>query len=90
MNKTELIAEIAKKTDLSKRDAEAALLATIETITENLKSGEKVSLVGFGVFEARARSARKVLNPRTKKESMIEAFRAPAFRPSKSLKELVR
>ena len=89
MNKSELIAEVAAKADLTKKDADAAINATIETITEVLKGGDKVQLVGFGTFEVRERSARIGRDPRTNKEIKIPASKAPAFKAGKALKDSV-
>ena len=89
MNKTELIAAIAEKTGLSKKDTERVVNATVATITENLKKGEKVSVSGFGIFEVKAREARVGRNPRTKETIQIPATRLPAFKASKTLKDSV-
>lgn len=87
MNKTELIAAVAEKAELSKKDAEAAVSATIDAITAALSQEEKVQLVGFGSFEVKQRAARIGRNPKTKEAIEIPASRAPVFKPSKSLKE---
>ena len=87
MNKTELIAAVASKCSISKKEAEAVVLATFETITETLKTGEKVQLVGFGVFETRVRPAHKGHNPMTGEEIEIAASKSPAFKAGKALKE---
>ena len=87
MNKTELIAEVAAKTELSKKDAEKAVTAVFESIVEALKADEKVSLVGFGSFEAKTRPARKGHNPLTGKEIEIAASKAASFKAGKALKE---
>ena len=89
MNKSELIAEVAEKADLTKKDADAAVNAAIETITEELKRGERVQLVGFGTFEVRERGARTGRDPRTNKEIKIPASKAPAFKAGKALKDTV-
>jgi len=89
MNKAELISSIAQKSDLSKKDAEKALNAFIESVEEALVKGEKVQLIGFGSFEVRERAARKGVNPQTKEEITIEASKAPIFRVGKALKEKV-
>ena len=89
MNKTELIAEVAKKCGISKKDAEKAVAAVLDGITEALKAGDKVALVGFGTFETRERPARKGRNPRTKEEITIPATTAPAFKAGKALKDAV-
>ena len=89
MNKTELVAALAAKTELSKKDAEKALNAVVETITEALKAGDKVALVGFGTFEAKQRPARVARNPRTGEEIKVEASKTPAFKAGKALKDAV-
>ena len=89
MNKTELVATLAAKTELSKKDAEKALNAVVETITEALKAGDKVALVGFGTFEAKERPARVARNPRTGEEIKVEASKTPAFKAGKALKDAV-
>ena len=89
MNKTELIAAIAEKTGLSKKDTERVVNATVATITENLQKGEKVSVSGFGIFEVKNREARVGRNPRTKETIQIPATRLPAFKASKTLKDSV-
>ncbi len=87
MNKAELIAAIAEKTQLSKKDAEAALKAFTDVVAEELKKGEKVQLVGFGTFEVAERSARTGRNPQTGKEMPIPASKAPKFKAGKALKD---
>lgn len=89
MNKSELIAEVAAKADLTKKDADAAVNAAIETITETLKQGDKVQLVGFGTFEVRQRGARAGRDPRTNQAIKIPASKAPAFKAGKALKDTV-
>lgn len=89
MNKSELINAVAAKAELSKKEAEAALNAVTEAITEALVAGDKVQLVGFGTFEVRERSARVGRDPRTNKEINIPASKAPAFKAGKGLKETV-
>ena len=89
MNKSELIAAIAAKTGETKKNAEASLNALIDVVTESLKKGEKVQLVGFGSFEVRKRAARKGRNPQTKEEIKIPASKAPVFKAGKALKDLV-
>ncbi len=89
MTKAELVTAIANQTDLTKKDSEAALKAVLESITEALKKGDKVSLVGFGTFEVRARAARTGINPQTKKKIKIPAAKVPAFKAGKALKEAV-
>ena len=89
MNKAELIAAIAAKTGDTKKAAEASVNAFIETVTNALKEGDKVQLVGFGSFEVRKRAARKGRNPQTKEEIKIPASKAPVFKAGKALKDLV-
>ncbi len=89
MNKTELIAAVAEKTGLTKKDAERVVSATFETVTETIKAGEKVSVSGFGIFEVKTREARIGRNPRTKEEIKIPATKLPAFKASKTLKDAV-
>ncbi len=89
MNKTDLIDAIAAKADISKKDAETALKATIESIEEALKNNEKVVLVGFGTFSVKERAARTGRNPSTGKTIKIAASKAPAFKAGKELKEKV-
>jgi Bacterial nucleoid DNA-binding protein len=89
MNKTDLIAKVAELSDLSKKDATKAVDAVFEAISEALQNGDKVQLVGFGNFEVRERQARKGRNPQTGEEIDIAASKMPAFRPGKSLKDLV-
>ena len=89
MNKAELIAAVAEKTGLSKKDTEAVVSASLEVITESLAQGEKVQLVGFGSFETKARAARIGRNPRTKEEIKIPASKLPVFKAGKALKDSV-
>lgn len=89
MNKTELIAAVAEKAELSKKDAEAAITATVEAITEALCKDEKVQLVGFGSFEVKKREARLGRNPKTKEEIQIPASKVPVFKAGKALKDAV-
>ncbi|MDD6214365.1 MAG: HU family DNA-binding protein [Firmicutes bacterium] len=89
MNKTELIAAVAEKAALSKKDSEKAVNATIEAIASALKDGDKVQLVGFGTFEVRARGARTGKNPRTGEAIKIAASKVPAFKAGKALKDEV-
>jgi DNA-binding protein HU-beta len=89
MNKTDLIDAIAAKADISKKDAETALKATIESIEEALKNNEKVVLVGFGTFSVKERAARTGRNPSTGKTIKIAASKAPAFKAGKELKDIV-
>jgi len=89
MNKTELIGVIAEKSGLSKKDSEKALSATIEAISEALVAGEKVQLVGFGVYEVKSRAARMGRNPKTKEAIKIPESRTPVFKAGKALKDAV-
>ena len=89
MNKTELIAAIAAKAGLTKKDAERVVNATVDAITESLVKGDKVQLSGFGIFEAKTREARVGRNPRTKETIQIPATRLPVFKASKTLKDAV-
>lgn len=90
MNKTELVNAIAAKTGLSKKDSDAALAATVDAITEALKAGDKVALIGFGTFEVRERAARTGKNPATGETIEIAACKAPAFKAGKALKDAVK
>lgn len=89
MNKSELVAAIAEKTELSKKDSEKMIKAFTETVSEELAKGEKVQLVGFGTFETVHRAERKGRNPQTKEEITIPSSIAPKFKPGKSLKDAV-
>ena len=89
MNRTELVAAISEKSSMTKKDAESALTATIETITTALKDGGKVQLVGFGTFETRKRAARKGRNPQTGAEITIAEATTPVFKAGKALKDAV-
>ncbi len=89
MNKAELINAVAASADVSKKDAEAVISATLDTITEALKQGDKVQLVGFGSFEVKKRAARIGRNPRTKEEIEIPATVLPVFKAGKLLKDTV-
>lgn len=89
MTKVDLIAKVAAEADLSRKDAEKAVAAVLDGITEALKAGDKVTLVGFGTFETRPRPARMGRNPRTGAIIRIPATKAPAFKPGKSLKDAV-
>ena len=90
MNKTDLIAAVAAKADLSKKNAETAVNAIIATITDALAGGEKVSIVGFGTFEVRDRKEKQVINPQTKKMMTAPASKAPAFKAGQALKNAVK
>jgi integration host factor beta subunit len=87
MNRSELIAQIAAKSGLTKADSEKALSATIEAITESMKNGEEVSLVGFGSFAVGERAARTGRNPQTGAKIKINASKVPKFKPGKTLKD---
>lgn len=89
MNKAELINATAEKTGLSKKDTEKTVNAILETITEALKAGDKVQVVGFGVFDVKFREARIGHNPRTKEQIEIPATKAPQFKAGKALKDAV-
>ena len=90
MNKTELIAEVAAKAEITKKDADAAVTAVIDAITESLQKGDKVQLVGFGTFEVRERGARTGRDPRTNQEIQIPASKSPVFKAGKALKDSVQ
>ncbi|MBO6137451.1 MAG: HU family DNA-binding protein [Lachnospiraceae bacterium] len=89
MNKTELVAAMADKAGISKKDAEKALKAFTETIAAQLKKGDKIQLVGFGTFEVTKRAAREGRNPQTGDVMKIPASKAPKFKAGKALKDLV-
>jgi DNA-binding protein HU-beta len=89
MNKQELVQAVAEKTGLAKKDAEKAINAYNDTVTEELKAGGKVQIVGFGTYEVRERAAREGINPKTKSKISIPACKAPAFKPGKALKDAV-
>ena len=89
MNKAELIAAVAEKSGLTRKDSEKAVNAAFESITESLVKGEKVALVGFGAFELKERPARTGRNPRTKETIEIPASRSASFKPGKALKDAV-
>ena len=89
MKKTELIAAIAEKSGISKKDAEKALSATIEVIIDAVKADDKVQLVGFGTFEQRQRNARTGINPRTGENIEIAASKVPAFQAGKAFKDAI-
>lgn len=90
MNKMELVATMAEKSGLSKKDCETALGALTDTVTDALKKGYKVQLVGFGSFEVKQRAARMGLNPRTQKPVQIPAVKVPVFKPGKALKDSIQ
>ncbi len=89
MNKAELIDAVASSADLSKADATRAVDAVIDTITETLRKGDSVTLVGFGTFEVRARAARAGRNPQTGETIQIKASNTPAFKAGKAFKDAV-
>ncbi len=89
MNKTELVAAIAEKSGIAKKDAEKALAAFIDTVATELKKGEKIQLVGFGTFEVRERAARTGINPKTMAKIDIAASKNPVFKAGKALKDSV-
>jgi len=89
VNKAELVAAVAEKSELTKKDAEKAVNAVVASVTEALKKGDKVQVVGFGTFEVRQRAAREGLNPATKEKIQIPATKAPVFKAGKALKESV-
>ena len=89
MNKTELVAAMAKDTNLSRKDVEAVLKSFIDVVTDELKKGEKIQLVGFGTFEVSTRAAREGRNPQTGKTMKIEACKAPKFKAGKALKDAI-
>ena len=89
MNNTELIAAVAEKSGMSKKDAEKALAAVVDTLTDAMVKGDKVQLVGFGSFESKCREARMGRNPKTKETIEIPATRVPVFKAGKALKDAV-
>ncbi|MCI8553742.1 MAG: HU family DNA-binding protein [Clostridiales bacterium] len=89
MNKVELVASVVEKTGLSKKDAEKAVSAVLDSVVEAVSAGDKVQLVGFGTFEIRERSERTGRNPRTKEEIVIPASKQPVFKAGKSFKDAV-
>ena len=89
MNKSELIAALAEKSALSKKDSEKVLNAFVESVSESLAKGEKIQLIGFGTFDVKKRPARTARNPRTGAEIKIAASKAPAFKAGKALKDKV-
>lgn len=89
MNKVELVEAMATQASLSKKDAEAALKAFTDVVTEELKNGEKVQLIGFGTFEVATRAERTGRNPQTGAEMIIAACKAPKFKAGKALKDAI-
>lgn len=90
MNKTELVAAVAEKAGLSKKDADKAVAAFVDSVVDALKKDEKVQLVGFGTFEVRARAAREGINPLTKKKITIAASKNPVFKAGKAFKDAIK
>jgi DNA-binding protein HU-beta len=86
MNKTELAAAVASKAEMTKKDAEKAVNAVLETLADTLAKGEKVQLVGFGTFETKARAERTAKNPRTGETVTVPATRVPGFKAGQALK----
>ena len=89
MNKTELVAAVAERAEISKKDCEKALKAFVDVVTEQLKADDKVQLVGFGTFEVSKRAAREGRNPQTGKTMKIAACKAPKFKAGKALKDAI-
>ena len=89
MNKTEFIAAVAEKAEISKKDSEKALKAFVDVVAEQLKAGDKVQLVGFGTFEVSERAAREGRNPQSGEPMKIEASKAPRFKAGKALKDAI-
>ena len=89
MNKAELISVVAEKSGLSKKDTEKAVSSLVDAITEGLQAGEKVQLVGFGVFEVKSRAARMGRNPKTKEQINIPASSVPVFKAGKAFKDAI-
>ena len=89
MNKTELVAAVAERAEISKKDPEKALKAFVDVVTEQLKADDKVQLVGFGTFEVSKRAAREGRNPQTGKTMKIAACKAPKFKAGKALKDAI-
>lgn len=89
MTKAELINAVAEKGDFTKKDAEKAVKAFIDSVSDALKDGEKVQIVGFGTFEVRDRAEKETINPRTKEKQLQPAHKVPAFKAGKGLKDIV-
>lgn len=89
MTKTELISAVAERTGMTKKDADNAVNAIIDSITDSLSGGEKVSIIGFGTFEVRDRKEKQVINPQTKEMMTAPASKAPAFKAGQALKNAV-
>ena len=90
MNKTELVAAVAAKAEISKKDADKAVAAVIESVTDALKAGDKVQLIGFGTFEVRAGAAKEARNPKTGATIKVPATKVPAFKAGAALKAAVK
>ena len=90
MNKTELVAALAEKAEVSKKDAEKVLNAFVETVQDAVKADDKVQLVGFGTFESKARAAREGNNPQTGEKIKIAACKVPAFKAGKAFKDMLK
>ena len=90
MNKTEIVATLAEKANVTKKDAEKVLNAFIDTVKEAVKADDKIQLIGFGTFEARKREARTGTNPQTKEMVQIPACKVPVFKAGKAFKDLVK
>ena len=89
MNKSELIAAVAAKAELTRKDSEKIVAAFVDAVSDSLTAGDKVQLIGFGSFEVKSRPARTALNPRTGEEIKIAASKAPVFKAGKALKDKV-
>lgn len=90
MNKTELVAAVAVKAEISKKDADKAVAAVIDAVTDALKAGDKIQLIGFGTFEVRERAAKEARNPRTGETIKVPATKVPAFKAGAALKAAVK
>ena len=90
MNKTELVAKVAEKAGIAKKDADKAVAAVFDSIVAELKKGEKVALIGFGTFETRKRAARNGINPLTKAPIKIAASKSPVFKAGKAFKDAIK
>ncbi len=89
MNKAEFIKELSKKSKLTQKDCANCLNAMTQLVTQTLRKGENVTLIGFGKFQVKHRNARKTFNPQTKKQMLIPANKVPQFKPGKALKEAI-
>ncbi len=90
MNKNDFVTKVAEKTNFSKKDVEAMLKASQETVKDALKKGESIQFVGFGTFSVTKRAAKTGINPRTKSPIKIPATKCPKFKPGKSFKEAIQ